>query len=137
MSSRSTDGGDLLVVGTTSAVREVAERLAESRSLTFVTDEPLQAKRAERAGMATILTSFEAGITDALTADVAVVATDRDSKTLLVAQQLRIRHDVGAVIARVNDSSRVPAFDDVATETVTTVDLYHRGISETLHGALG
>ncbi|WP_136687120.1 NAD-binding protein [Halorhabdus amylolytica] len=124
---------EVIVVGTTSDVRVLAERLDESRSVVFVTDRREQHRLADRAGLSTHVTSLDAGLgDDELSGDVAIVATDRDSTNLLIAQHFRVGHDVEAVIARVNDADRKVAFDGIATETITPVDLYDRTVQETL-----
>ncbi|WP_181685568.1 NAD-binding protein [Halorhabdus salina] len=136
MSQTGIDRVDVLVVGSTSDVRGLAEHLQDSQSVLFLTDRNEQEQRAERAGVSAQLTTFETGFdSEELTADVAFLGTQRDSINLLLAQHLRTSHGVDRVIVRVNDSTREKAFDDIATDTVTPIDLYTRTVQETLETA--
>ncbi|WP_135667114.1 NAD-binding protein [Halorhabdus rudnickae] len=133
MTETAAEPSEVIVVGTTSDVRVLAEELAESRPVAFVTDRRKQHRLADRAGLSTHVTSLDAGLGDEkLSGDVAIVATDRDSTNLLIAQHFRVGHDVDTVIVRVNDAAREGAFEGIATETITPVDLYDRTVQETL-----
>ncbi|WP_143920387.1 NAD-binding protein [Halorhabdus utahensis] len=124
---------DVVVIGTTSGVRAVAEELDSSHAVVFVTDRHNQARVAERAGVPTHRTTFDTGLDpEAISAKTAFVATDRDAVNLLVAQRLRIHGDVETVIIRVNDSDRTAAFDGIATETVTPAEASVQAVQDSL-----
>ncbi|WP_242401902.1 NAD-binding protein [Halorhabdus tiamatea] len=127
---------DVVVIGRTSDVRAVAEELAASQTVVFVTDRHDQARAAERAGVSTHRTTFETGLgREGVAAEAALVATEEDAVNLLLTQHLRVRGDVDTVITRINDETRRVAFDDVATETLTPAETDVRTVRDTLEAS--
>jgi len=136
MSTDATPGVDVVVIGRTSDVRAVAEELAASHSVVFVTDRHDQARAAERAGVSTHRTTFETGLgREGVVAEAAFVATEEDAVNLLLTQHLRVRGNVETVITRINDENRTTAFEGVATETLTPAETDARTVRNTLEAA--
>lgn len=60
---------------------------------------------------------------------VVVVATERDSSNLLIAQLVKSRFDVERVVVRINDPQNRPAFGELEVEGVCTSQILARALA--------
>lgn len=131
-SNRLRTDGSAFVVGGGRVGQRVANELTEAgETVTFVdrsppTDPPPE-QRVETVDTLDGAALDAVGFGDAT----AVLVLEPDDATnLLVAQLARSRFDVDNVLVRVNDPERVPAFDDVAVETVEATEALVAAVTE-------
>ncbi|NHN47533.1 hypothetical protein G9464_07980 [Halostella sp. JP-L12] len=114
----------------------IAQNLADAVESTFVAGDDETVAAAESAG----LDARPADLTDPLSlrragvgdADLAVVASGRDGRNVLVAQLLRTELDVDDVVVRLADPRNADAFDGVDVDTVCVSSMFAEEIADRL-----